>query len=356
MSKRDYYEVLGINRNADQKEIKKAYRRLAQKYHPDRNPNDKQAEKNFREISEAYEILSVKEKRNTYDQFGHSGIDGSQVNTGFTDIFGDVFGDIFGTNKTSNTPQRGSDLRYNLNIKLEEAIYGTKINIKLKKLVKCNRCNGNRSEPGYKNKYCPSCKGLGQIRMHQGFFSIQQTCPNCNGNGELIEKYCMKCNGEGRINDKKKLSIKIPQGVDNGDRIRIIGEGECGINGGTYGDLYVQVSIKPHKFFTREGKNLYCEIPINFVDAALGGILEVPTLVGNKVKLKIPAETQTGKQFRIKGKGVKSIRSNYPGDLMCKVIIETPINLNKNQKELLRKFKNSISIDNKHIDNKHDYE
>ncbi|CAA3704508.1 Chaperone protein DnaJ [Candidatus Portiera aleyrodidarum] len=354
MSKRDYYEVLGVNRNADQKEIKKAYRRLAQKYHPDRNPNDKQAEKVFREVSEAHEILSVKEKRKAYDKFGHSGIDGSQsqtsnnnFNTGFSDIFGDVFGDIFGDN--NNTPKKGSDLRYSLNIKLEEAIYGTKLNINLKKLVKCNRCNGNRSEPGYKNKYCHSCKGVGQIRMHQGFFSIQQTCHNCNGNGEIIEKYCSECNGEGRINHKKKLSIKIPQGVDNGDRIRIIGEGEGGINGGPSGDLYVQISIKPHKFFTREGKNLYCELPINFVDAALGGILEVPTLEGNKVLLKIPAETQTGKQFRIKGKGVKSLRSIYPGDLMCKVIIETPINLNKTQKELLRKFKKSLSFDQKYF-------
>ncbi|CEL12265.1 Chaperone protein DnaJ [Candidatus Portiera aleyrodidarum] len=347
MSKRDYYEVLGINRNADQKEIKKAYRRLAQKYHPDRNPNDKQAEKRFREISEAYEILSVKEKRTAYDQFGHSGIEDGQTNnnfnTGFSDMFGDVFGDIFGSsNKRSNAPQRGSDLRYKLNIELEEAIYGKKINITLKKLVKCNRCNGNRSEPGYKTKYCPSCKGVGQIRMHQGFFSIQQTCNNCHGNGEIIDKSCIKCNGEGRINDKKKLSIKIPPGVDNGDRIRILGEGESGINGGKYGDLYVQIAIKPHKIFIREGKNLYCSIPINFVDAALGGVLEVPTLEGNQVKLKIPAGTQTGKQFRIKGKGVKSIRSNYPGDLLCKVIIETPINLNKNQKELLRKFQKSI--------------
>lgn len=345
MSKRDYYEILGVNKNADQKEIKKAYRRLAQKYHPDRNPNNKQAEQKFREISEAHEVLSVKEKRNAYDKFGHSGLDGLQTNnsfnTGFSDMFSDVFGDIFGNNN-NNTPQRGSDLRYNLNIKLEEAIYGTKLNINLKQLVKCNRCNGNRSEPGYKNKYCHSCKGLGQIRMHQGFFSIQQTCHTCNGTGEIIDKYCKNCNGEGRINDKKKLSIKIPQGVDNGDRIRIIGEGECGINGGPYGDLYVQISIKPHPVFTREGKNLYCEIPINFVDAALGGILEVPTLEGNKVKLKIPAETQTGKQFRIKGKGVKSIRSNFPGDLICKVIIETPVNLNKVQKELLRNFKASF--------------
>lgn len=346
MSKRDYYEILGVNKTADQKQIKKAFRRLAQKYHPDRNPNNKQAEQKFREISEAHEVLSVKEKRNAYDKFGHSGLDGRHTNnsfhTGFSDMFSDVFGDIFGNNNNNNTPQRGSDLRYNLNIKLEDAIYGTKLNINLTKLVKCNRCNGTRSEPGYKNKYCHSCKGLGQIRMHQGFFSIQQNCQNCNGTGEIIDKYCMSCNGEGRIKDKKILSIKIPQGVDNGDRIRITGEGECGVNGGPYGDLYVQISIKPHKVFTREGKNLYCEIPVNFVDAALGGILEVPTLEGNTVKLKIPAETQTGKQFRIKGKGVKSIRSNLPGDLICKVIIETPVNLNRFQKELLRNFKASF--------------
>ncbi|SEG38400.1 molecular chaperone DnaJ [Billgrantia desiderata] len=358
MSKRDYYEVLGVERGADTKEIKKAYRRLAQKYHPDRNPDDDKAAEKFREVSEAYEILSDGEKRAAYDQFGHAGVDGQAGGFGaggfggagaggFSDIFGDVFGDIFGGGgrRSPHAPQRGSDLRYNLELDLESAVAGTTVDIRVPRHVECSRCDGEGAEPGSTKETCPTCNGLGQVRMQQGFFAVQQTCPTCHGSGVHIKVPCHKCHGEGRVRETRTLSVKIPAGVDTGDRIRLNGEGESGINGGPPGDLYVQVAIKPHRIFQRDGKHLQCEVPINFVDAALGGELEVPTLDG-RVKLKIPPETQTGKLFRLRGKGVKPVRGGPPGDLLCKVVVETPVNLSEDQKALLRQFQESLGGSN----------
>ncbi|ERS90810.1 MULTISPECIES: molecular chaperone DnaJ [unclassified Halomonas] len=356
MSKRDYYEVLGVERGADTKEIKKAYRRLAQKYHPDRNPDDDSAAEKFREVSEAYEVLSDSEKRAAYDQFGHAGVDGQAGGGGFggagaggfSDIFGDVFGDIFGGGggrRHPNAPQRGSDLRYNLELDLEDAVAGTNVDIRVPRHVECERCDGGGAEPGSSKETCPTCNGMGQVRMQQGFFAVQQTCPTCHGSGQHIKVPCHKCHGEGRVRETRTLSVKIPAGVDTGDRIRLTGEGEAGINGGPPGDLYVQVHLKPHPIFQRDGRNLQCEVPINFVDAALGGELEVPTL-GGRVKLKIPPETQTGKLFRLRGKGVKPVRGGAPGDLICKVVVETPVKLNEEQKELLRQFQESLGGSN----------
>jgi len=357
MAKRDYYEVLGVDKSADQKEIKKAFRRLAQKYHPDRNPGDETAEVKFREVSEAYEVLSVEEKRSAYDQFGHAGVDGQAGGFGgggfgagaggFSDIFGDVFGDIFGggggggRGRGPNGAMRGSDLRYNLEIDLEEAVAGTTVDIRVPRLAECSHCHGEGAEPGTKKRTCTTCNGMGQVRMQQGFFAVQQTCPACHGAGEIPDTPCTACHGEGRVQETKTLSVKIPAGVDNGDRIRLNGEGEGGVNGGPAGDLYVQISVKNHAIFTRDGRDLYCEVPISFVDATLGGELEVPTLDG-RVSLKIPAETQTGRQFRLRGKGVKSVHGGGPGDLLCRVVVETPVNLNEKQKELLRNFQESL--------------
>ena len=356
MSKRDYYEVLGVERGADDKEIKKAYRRLAQKYHPDRNPDDETAAEKFREVSDAYEVLADGDKRAAYDQFGHAGVDGQGGGFGgggfggaggaggFSDIFGDVFGDIFGGAGGRRGPggaARGSDLRYNLEIDLEEAVAGTTVDIRVPRLVECDRCHGDCAEPGTSKRTCSTCNGMGQVRMQQGFFAVQQPCPTCHGQGQSVDTPCRKCHGEGRVQETRTLSVKIPAGVDTGDRIRLNGEGEAGVNGGPAGDLYVQVSIKAHAIFERDGRDLYCEVPINFVDATLGGELEVPTLEG-RVKLRIPPETQTGKLFRLRGKGVKPVRGGAPGDLMCKVVLETPVNLDEEQKQLLRQFQESL--------------
>lgn len=356
MSKRDYYEVLGVERQADKRDIKKAYRRLAQKLHPDRNPDDEGAAAKFQEVSEAYEILSDDEKRTAYDQFGHAGVDGQAGGFGgggfggggqggFSDIFGDMFGDIFGGGgghgRNPNAPQRGADLRYNLEIDLESAVAGTTVDIRVPRMSECDHCHGDGAEPGSSKKTCPTCNGMGQVRMQQGFFAVQQTCPTCHGRGEIIETPCTKCHGEGRVRETRNLSVKIPAGVDTGDRIRLSGEGEGGLNGGPAGDLYVQISLKKHAIFERDGSDLYCDVPVSFVDATLGGELEVPTLDG-RVKLKIPPETQTGKMFRLRGKGVKPVRGGAPGDLMCKLVLETPVNLDDEQKELLRQFQASM--------------
>ncbi|MFC0336779.1 molecular chaperone DnaJ [Kushneria avicenniae] len=356
MSKRDYYEVLGVERGADDREIKKAYRRLAQKYHPDRNPDDDTAAEKFREVSDAYEVLADSDKRAAYDQFGHAGVDGQGGGFGgggfggaggaggFSDIFGDVFGDIFGGAGGRRGPggaARGSDLRYNLEIDLEEAVAGTTVDIRVPRLVECDRCHGDCAEPGTSKRTCSTCNGMGQVRMQQGFFAVQQPCPTCHGQGQSVDTPCRKCQGEGRVQETRTLSVKIPAGVDTGDRIRLNGEGEAGVNGGPAGDLYVQVAIKAHDIFERDGRDLYCEVPINFVDATLGGELEVPTLEG-RVKLRIPPETQTGKLFRLRGKGVKPVRGGAPGDLMCKVVLETPVNLDEEQKQLLRQFQESL--------------
>ncbi|GAB6041893.1 molecular chaperone DnaJ [Endothiovibrio diazotrophicus] len=356
MSKRDFYEVLGVDKNASEAELKKAYRRLAMKFHPDRNPDDHEAEGKFKEAKEAYEVLSDARKRAAYDQFGHAGVDPSMGGGGpgaggfggaadFGDIFGEVFGDIFGGGRRGGggraSVNRGADLRYNLELSLEEAVHGTTAKIRIPTLVSCNTCHGSGAKPGTNPTTCTTCGGHGQVRMQQGFFSIQQTCPTCRGTGKVIKEPCGSCHGRGRIEEYKTLSVKVPAGVDNGDRIRLTGEGEAGDQGGPAGDLYVHIVVREHPIFTREDNHLFCEVPISFVAAALGGELEVPTLDG-KVSLKIPAETQTGKLFRLRGKGVRPVRGGVVGDLLCRVVVETPVNLTDRQKELLREFDGSM--------------
>lgn len=353
MSKRDYYEILGVSKDVSEKDLKKAYRSAAMKFHPDRNPDDKAAEDKFKEANEAYEILSDPQKRAAYDQYGHAGVDGQSGMGGggagfgsFSDIFGDVFGDIFGGGggRGRGGPMRGSDLRYTLDLSLEDAVKGATVKIRVPTLVACEPCHGSGAKAGVKPQSCTTCGGIGQVRMQQGFFSVQQTCPSCRGKGSIITDPCRECHGQGRVEETKTLSVKVPAGVDTGDRIRLAGEGEGGTDGGPAGDLYVQVSVQEHKIFQREGKNLFCEVPISFVDAALGGELEVPTLDG-RVKLKVPPETQTGKLFRLRGKGVAPVRGGAVGDLLCRVVIETPVNLSNKQKELLREFQASMKGD-----------
>lgn len=358
MSKRDYYEILSVQKNASEAEIKKAFKRLAMKHHPDRNQdNQDAAEVKFKEGKEAYDILSDSQKRAAYDQFGHAGVDGSSGMGGggagaggnFSDVFGDVFGDIFGGDGGGRQGggqrvYRGADLRYNLTLDLEEAVRGTSVNIRVPTFVSCEPCGGSGAKKGTKPTTCTTCGGHGQVRMQQGFFSLQQTCPRCHGNGKMISDPCTSCKGQGRVEKNKTLAVKVPAGVDNGDRIRLSGEGEAGENGGPTGDLYVQMSVREHKIFERDGNDLYCEVPIAIAAASLGGEIDVPTL-GGRVKLKIPAETQTGKMFRLRGKGVKSVRGSSTGDLMCKVTLETPVNLTKKQKELLAEFDKSLKED-----------
>jgi len=350
-NKRDYYEVLGVARDASEEEIKKSYRKLAMKHHPDRNPDSKESEDKFKEAKEAYEMLSDANKRAAYDRFGHAGVDpsmgagpgaGGAGMGGFADAFGDIFEGIFGgagaggRGGRSNV-YRGSDLRYNLEITLEQAARGYETKIRIPSIEACETCHGSGAKPGTSTKQCPTCNGQGQVRVQQGFFSIQQTCPRCHGTGKIIPEPCKTCDGAGRVKRQKTLSVKIPSGVDEGDRIRLSGEGEPGMNGGPAGDLYVQMSIKAHPVFQREADDLHCEMPISFVTAAMGGEIEIPTLEG-AAQIKIPAETQSGKTFRLRGKGIKGVRSSVPGDLYCHVVIETPINLTARQKELLREF------------------
>lgn len=347
MAKRDYYEVLGLQRNATEAEIKKAFKRMAMKYHPDRNPDDEEAEHKFKEAREAYDVLSDAQKRAAYDQFGHAGVEGAAGMGGggfgggasFSDIFGDVFGDIFGGGGRAGGQRvyRGADLRYNLELALEEAVGGTSVKIRIPTQVPCEVCEGTGAKKGTTPTTCPTCQGHGQVRMQQGFFAVQQTCPRCHGTGQIITDPCAACHGAGRVEEQKTLSVKVPAGVDEGDRIRLAGEGEAGENGGPPGDLYVQIHIKEHPIFTRDGSDLYCDVPVSITTAALGGELEVPILDG-RVKLKIPTGTQSGRMFRLRGKGVTSVRGGPPGDLMCKVVVETPVNLTSEQKELLEKF------------------
>lgn len=352
MAKRDYYEILGVSREADEREIKKAYKRLAMKYHPDRNQGDKESEDRFKEIKEAYEILTDAQKKAAYDQYGHAafeqggmgGAGGFGGGADFSDIFGDVFGDIFGGGRRSQRASRGADLRYTMELTLEEAVRGVTKEIKVPTMVACDVCDGSGAKAGTKATTCPTCHGAGQVQMRQGFFAVQQTCPTCHGRGQIIQDPCNKCHGEGRVQKTKTLSVKIPAGVDTGDRIRLSGEGEAGEFGAPAGDLYVQVHVKDHPIFKREDNNLYCEVPISFTMAALGGEVEVPTLDG-RVNLKIPAETQTGRMFRMRGKGVKSVRGGAVGDLMCRVVVETPVKLSERQKELLKELEDSFTGD-----------
>ncbi len=351
MAKKDFYEVLGVNRDASDDEIKKAYRKLAMKFHPDRNPDNPKAEEQFKEAKEAYEILSDANKRAAYDQYGHAGVDPqaggfgggfSGGGGGFGDAFADIFGDIFGGRAGGggggrSNIYRGADLRYNLEISLEQAAKGTETKIRIPTMEVCDTCSGSGAKSGTQPKTCPTCQGSGQVRLQQGFFSIQQTCPKCHGTGRIIPDPCGTCHGAGRVKQHKTLSVKIPAGVDEGDRIRLAGEGEHGVNGGPPGDLYVQIHLKAHSVFQRDHNDLHCEMPISFTTAALGGEIEIPTLDG-AAKIKIPAETQSGKVFRLRGKGIKGVRSHVHGDLLCHVVVETPVNLTERQKELLREL------------------
>ena len=358
MSKRDFYEILGVDKGADAKEVKRAYRKLAMKYHPDRNPDDKDADAKFKEATEAYEILSDQQKRAAYDQYGHAGVDGSAGQGGFgggsgnfSDIFGDVFGDIFGGGGGGrggrNGPQRGSDLKYNLELTLEQAVKGAEVKIRVPTLVNCDTCDGSGAKDGSTPTTCNTCHGQGQVRMQQGFFSVQQACPTCRGQGTIIKDPCGSCHGQGVKEETKTLNVKVPAGVDNGDRIRLSGEGEAGTRGGPAGDLYVETHIKAHSIFERDGRNLYCDVPISIADAALGGEIEVPTLDG-RVNLKIPAETQSGKLFRLRGKGVVPVRGGATGDLLCRVMVETPVKLTEHQKKILKEFQASLKGGDKH--------
>ncbi len=350
MSKRDYYGILGVARDASEKEIKKAYRRVAMKWHPDRSDGNKEHEEKFKEAAGAYEVLSDSQKRAAYDQFGHDGVDqaagggggGFHSSHSFSDI-SDIFGDIFsggfsgGFSNQEQGPQRGSDLQYTLKIDLEAAVKGTTTKIRIPTLAQCKHCHGTGAKKGSKPTSCSTCGGVGQVRMQQGPFSIQQACPHCHGKGSMIKDHCPRCRGDGRIEETKTLSVKIPAGIDSGDRIRLAGEGQAGEEGGPSGDLYVQIAVNKHTLFERDGKNLYCEMPISMIDATLGGELDIPTL-GGRVKLKVPAETQTGKLFRLRGKGVKPVRGGSVGDLLCRVQVETPVHLSKEQKELLKQL------------------
>jgi molecular chaperone DnaJ len=349
-NKRDYYDILGINRDASDEEIKKAYRKLAMKFHPDRNPDSKDAEEKFKEAKEAYEILSEADKRRAYDAYGHAGVNpnmgggpggfsgGGEGFGGFSEAFGDIFGEIFGGGRRGGQQvYRGADLRYNMEITLEQAARGTETKIRIPTLDECETCHGSGAKPGTQAKTCHTCGGQGQVRMQQGFFSLQQTCPTCHGTGKVIPEPCTTCDGTGRVKHHKTLSVKIPSGVDDGDRIRLAGEGEAGMNGGPPGDLYVVIQLKPHSMFQREGADLHCEMPISFTVAALGGEIHIPTLDG-EARIKIPAETQSGQVFRLRGKGIRPVRSSVAGDLMCHVVVETPVRLTDRQKEILREL------------------
>ncbi|MCK5395090.1 MAG: molecular chaperone DnaJ [Gammaproteobacteria bacterium] len=355
MSKKDYYEVLGVARDASEADLKKAYRRLAMKHHPDRNTDDsEEAEEKFKEAKEAHEVLSDANKRAAYDQYGHAGVDPSMGGRpgagGFEDAFGDIFGDIFGggggRRGGQQRAQRGADLQYNLELSLEDAVFGTEVKIRVPTLVSCKTCSGSGAKEGTSATTCTTCGGAGQVRMQQGFFAVQQTCPQCRGKGKMISDPCTDCHGQGRKQEQKTLSVKVPAGVDTGDRIRLAGEGEAGEQGAPSGDLYVQMHVKAHDIFTRDDNDLFCEMPISIGTAALGGEIEVPTLNG-RLRLKIPSETQTGKLFRMRGKGVKPVRGGITGDLLCRVNVETPVKLSNKQKNLIKEFEKSIQEDGK---------
>src|SRR5579863_4421796 len=348
MTKRDYYKVLDVPKNASEAEIKKAYRRLAMKFHPDRNPNDKDAEEKFKEAKEASEVLSDAGKRAAYDQFGHAGLEARGRHSAadaFGDIFGDVFGDIFGASRRGGRSQvyRGADLRYELELDLAQAVFGRSVEIEVPKLCECETCHGTGAAKGSTPSTCDSCGGSGHVRISQGFFQLQQTCPRCRGSGTIVRNPCDTCLGQGRVRRTRKLSVKVPGGVDTGDRIRLSGEGEAGRNGGPPGDLYVEVQVREHSIFERDGEHLSCEVPVSFATAALGGTVVVPTLDG-EVTIKVPAETQSGRVFRLKDKGVKPVRGGARGDLFCRVVVETPVHLSAEQRELVRHLDESLRL------------
>ena len=348
MAKRDYYDILGVSKAASPDDIKKAYRRLAMKHHPDRNKDDDTASARFKEAKEAYEVLRDEQKRAAYDRFGHAGVRGAAGGgrggftgaEGFADIFGDVFGDIFGAGRARGGGSqvfRGADLGYELQLDLETAVAGETVKIDVPTHVACEQCAGSGARKGSAPATCSTCEGMGQVRMQQGFFSIQQTCPACHGAGTVIADPCPECRGRGRVQRTKSLSVKVPPGVDDGDRIRLSGEGEAGRNGGPAGDLYVEIRVRPHKIFERSGANLSCEVPVSFSTATLGGEVELPTLDGH-VSLKVPGGTQSGRVFRLRGKGVRTVRDSRTGDLFATVVVETPVNLSDEQRDLLLRF------------------
>ena len=352
MAKQDYYELLGVSKDADEAELKKAYRRLAMKHHPDRNPGDTVAEEKFKDAKEAFEVLADPQKRAAYDRFGHDGVSnsasGGAGGAGFggadlSDIFGDVFGDIFGGGGGGGRSRArgGADLQYNLDLTLEESVSGIEKSLKIPTHVQCEPCAGSGAKPGTTPSKCDTCAGMGQVRMQQGFFSVQQTCPSCRGAGTVISDPCSNCQGGGRVKEQKTLSVKIPAGVDTGDRIRLSGEGEAGEKGAPSGDLYVLVQVQKHSIFERDDQNLLCTMPIDIITASLGGELEVPTLTG-KVNLKIPAGTQTDKVFRLRNMGVKPVRKSSAGDLLCRVQVEVPINLTSEQKDLFEQLRTTL--------------
>jgi molecular chaperone DnaJ len=360
MAKRDYYEVLGVAKNASEDEIKKAYRKLAMKHHPDRNPGDKAAEEKFKEAKEAYEMLTDASKREAYDRFGHAGVDpnmggaggpGAQGFGGFADVFGDIFGDIFGGAQGGRGGQRsnvfrGADLRYAMDVSLEQAAHGFETEIRVPSWESCDTCKGSGAKPGTKPQQCRTCNGQGSVRVQQGFFSIQQTCPTCHGSGKVIPEPCETCSGVGRVKRNKTLQVKIPAGIDDGMRIRSAGNGEPGVNGGPPGDLYVEIHVKEHAVFQRDGDDLHCHVPVSMTTAALGGTVKVPTL-GGSAEIELPEGTQAGKTFRLRGKGIKGVRSSYPGDLYAHVVVETPVRLTEKQKQLLRELDATLK-DDKH--------
>ncbi len=362
MAKRDYYEILGVSRDASDQDLKNAYRKLAMKYHPDRNPGDEEAEQTFKEIQEAYDVLKDSEKRRAYDRFGHSAFEGAGGMGGgdagaagfgsFADIFEEMFGDVFGGRRGGGggqrTATRGADLRYNMTISLEQAFHGEKTQITVPTAVGCESCNGTGSEGGAEPTSCGTCGGRGAVRQQQGFFMIERPCPNCGGAGRVIKDPCKNCGGQGRVEREKQLDVTIPAGVEDGQRIRLAGEGEAGLRGGPPGDLYIFLNIKPHPLFEREGPNIHCRVPINMVDAAMGSQIEVPTIDGNRAKVNIPEGTQTGQQFRLKNKGMSILRSSARGDMYITAFVETPVNLNRKQKDLLRQFKEVSEGDDQH--------
>jgi molecular chaperone DnaJ len=354
MSRRDYYQVLDVPRTATEAEIKKAYRRLAMKYHPDRNPDDHESEGRFKEVKEAYEVLCDAQKRAAYDQFGHAGVDASRgagqgfdPREAFGDIFGEVFGDIFGGGRRNRSGvYRGADLRYELDLELEQAVFGSTSSVEFATLSECEECKGSGAAKGAKSATCETCRGAGQVRMQQGFFALQQTCPRCQGRGQVVTDPCTACRGQGRLRRQKTLSVKVPAGVDTGDRIRLAGEGEAGRNGGPAGDLYVEIRVREHRIFERDGSHLSCEVPVSFSTATLGGSIEVPTLDGSAT-IKVPPETQSGRVFRLREKGIRPVRGGPTGDLFCRVVVETPVNLTRHQKDLLKEFEESLRSDAK---------
>jgi molecular chaperone DnaJ len=361
MAKRDFYEVLGVPKNASDDEIKKAYRKLAMKFHPDRNPDNKASEEKFKEAKEAYEILSDAKRREAYDRLGHAGVDpnaaggaNAQGFGGFADVFGDIFGDIFGgaggpggaRGGARSNVYRGADLRYAMEITLEQAAHGFETEIRVPSWEACDTCHGSGAKPGTKPQTCRTCTGQGSVRVQQGFFSIQQTCPTCHGSGKVIPEPCEACEGAGRVKRNKTLQVKIPAGIDEGMRIRSAGNGEPGINGGPSGDLYVEIHVKEHAVFQRDGDDLHCQVPVTMTSAALGGSVKVPTL-GGSAEIEVPEGTQTGKTFRLRGKGIKGIRSSYPGDLYAHIHVETPVRLTEKQKVMLRDLDATLK-DDKH--------